>query len=132
MKVIGLNNRVCNWPPTGCIPSVDDLRPRSKLHLRARKLLCELYPTQSILEEIPIPGSRLHFDFYIPSKYLAIEVQGQQHTEQSSLFHSSKLDFVSTTKNDKRKVEWCNNNNIKLIYLNYNEDDIIWKQTILG
>ena len=78
MKVVDFNGREHNFPPTGHVPDLDDSRQRSEHHLDARKLLRSLYPTQRVLEEVPLPGVRLFADFYIPTRNAVIEVHGRQ------------------------------------------------------
>ena len=39
--------------------------------------------------------------------------------EQNSFFHDSKLDFIEGQKRDRRKIEWCELNNIIHIELPY-------------
>lgn len=123
MKVIDFNGRSYNFPPAGHVPDLDDERPRSKWHLGARSLLRQMYPTQRILEEVPLPGIRLFADFYIPDRQTIIEVHGRQHYEFVSHFHGSRMGFLQSKKNDGRKREWCELNNIKLIVLPYDKKD---------
>ena len=98
MKVIDLNGKAHNFPPTGHQPDYDDWRRRSEPHLHARRLLKELYPTQRILEE----------------------VHGRQHYEFVAHFHKDRWGFSRSKQNDSKKEEWCSINNIKYIVLPYN------------
>lgn len=130
MKVIDFNGNTCNWPPTGKQVAKNDRRPRSEYHLRARELLRSKYPTQAILEEVPLPGTGLFLDFYIPSAKLAIEVQGQQHTNYTPHFHGSKFGFEKSKQRDTKKKEWCDMNNISLIEFEYNKEDNEWQEKL--
>jgi hypothetical protein len=80
MKVVGLDGRSYNWDWRNKVPMADDTRPRSTYHLRARELLNKLFPCETILEEVYLPGSNnLSVDFYIPFYRTCVEVQGEQH-----------------------------------------------------
>ena len=128
MRVMGLDDKEYNWPPPEhrcCL-----VNKHSELHMRARAILKKLYPTMAILEEVPIPGSRLKLDFYVPSLELAIEVQGQQHTEFTPHFHKDKLAFAKARSNDRTKRYWCQDHNLRFIELHYDRTDAEWTQTI--
>lgn len=113
-------------------------RPCSKNHLRARALLRELFPRDTILEEVSLPGSKtqtrnsiLFADFYIPNRDLIVEVHGRQHYEHVPFFHKTKLDFYKAKARDRDKADWCSINNIKIITLKYSDNDNDWKRAIL-
>ena len=107
----------------------------SQLHIKARDLLKEVFPTSKFIEEVaftPKLGYRttLFLDFYNTLFKIAIEVQGQQHFSKSTLFDKNKLTPFIRQKNDELKREWCLINNIKLVYLNYNEDMNVWRKRL--
>jgi len=107
---------------------------RSSLHIQARALLKELYPMTQIVEEVSIPilpGQTIYFDFFIPLFKTFIEVQGQQHYEQSSLFHKNEADFLKQKKRDNDKVRWAELNGFTLIELPYDKIDE-WRNLLLN
>ena len=107
--------------------------PLRELHIQAREILYELFPTMQILEEVPIktrPNQNQFLDFYINKIKLAVEVHGQQHYKFNSLFHASAQDFLKQKKMDQDKKEWCELNNITYIELPFNEVKE-WKKTII-
>lgn len=129
MKIRDLDNEIQKWNLNGYMVKASDVRPRSKLHLRARNILVDLFPTVQILEEVAVPITRrekLFFDFYINTIKLVIEVHGQQHYKFNSLFHTSAQDFAQQKKRDFKKREWCEYNNITYVELPYNESDEEW------
>ena len=68
MKIRDLNNEIHSWKLNGYVVAANEMRPRSKLHLAARELLIELFPTVQVLEDFIVPLTRLdkgYFDFYI-------------------------------------------------------------------
>lgn len=67
---------------------------------------------------LPLP-----FDFYIESKNILIEVDGEGHYKICNFNNCSKetaeRTFNLTKRNDEIKTNYCNNNNIKLIRIPY-------------
>jgi hypothetical protein len=134
MKVRDLEGNITTWKLAGQIVTATDKRSRSKLHVKARKILYEMFPTMKILEEVPINprGNKTQYlDFYINQIKLAVEVHGQQHYKFNTMFHASARDFLNQKKNDADKQEWCWLNNITHIELPYNEDIEEWKNKII-
>jgi hypothetical protein len=66
----------------------------------------------------------LRFDFYLPEYNCCIEFNGIQHYEPSEFFGGVDA-FELNQIRDKIKKEYCDNNNIPLIIIRYDEDDII-------
>ena len=139
MKAKGINGKEYVWNLTSYDVFNDDSRKRSKYHIRARKLIKEIFNSYRILEEVKLPGSTslhrksvLYLDFYIPTISLAIEVHGQQHYEYSPFFHKNKADFLKSKTRDEDKIEWCDLNGIQLITLKYSESDDEWRKRING
>ena len=54
MKTRDLDGNIYNWKTQGTIVRSNEQRPRSKLHLTARSLLRNLYPTLQISEEVTV------------------------------------------------------------------------------
>ena len=106
-------------------------KSRSEFQAKVKTVLRELYKNYDILEDFPIPNSgNLSLDFFVPMLKLAIEVDGIQHTKFVPMFHRSRQDFVTQTKNDGRKQEWCEMNGIRLIRVPHTTTDI--KQMLSG
>jgi hypothetical protein len=107
----------------------------SQYHEKARELLTELFPFDKIYEEVRLPGSSssrnadLTADFFIPSKLLILEVQGEQHGKFNSFFYPTRLDFFKAQARDRSKKEWCEINGITLIELQYDKSSD-WTETI--
>lgn len=123
MKVSTIDGKKYVWKING-EEVVLDRRNRSSLHVEARAILREKFPTLQILEEVSIEvrrGKTLYLDFYIPVRRLAIEVHGEQHFAYSSFFHKSAQDFMQQKKNDGDKAEFCEINGIDLIILPFNQ-----------
>lgn len=132
MKFIGLDNRVYTLSVSEYIVYDNNTRKKSELHLRARKLIAQLYPCTTILEEVPLSGCKsertLLADFLIPSQKILVEVNGEQHYKYIKHFHGSVEGFKTSLKRDAKKREWCELNSITLIELPFGETDEQWSK----
>jgi very-short-patch-repair endonuclease len=64
---------------------------------------------------------RQHLDFYLPQYNIAIECQGEQHFKPIDHFGGQeKLEY--TQQMDTKKKQLCEENGVKLYYINYNDD----------
>jgi very-short-patch-repair endonuclease len=63
---------------------------------------------------------QLPFDFYLPDLNLCIEFDGRQHYESVQDF-GGDISLGETQKRDKIKTIYCEENNIKLLRIKYNE-----------
>lgn len=134
MQVIDLNGYTSDWKVRGHLVSSQTKRQaRSSLHLQARQLLHEVFPTMQIYEEVPLKlynSLTVYFDFVVPLRCTVIEVQGEQHFKFVPHFHSTRHHFIHQCHRDREKVEWCNLNDFNLIVLPYNEDIDVWRTKI--
>ena len=127
MIVVDLDNNKYDWK-YGVKDALMLDRQFSGLHVKARELVRERFPTLEILEEVPFKPrykdrKTLYIDFYLPLRKLAIEVQGEQHFKYTPQFHPSRLDFINQMRNDREKAEWCELNAIELILLDFDKVD---------
>lgn len=132
MQVKDLDGNFVPWHLTGNIVK-GRMENKSSLHLRARKLIKDFYPTMQILEEVSVPIKRsetLYLDFYLPLIKKCFETHGEQHYQFTPHYHSNRLAFLKAQKRDKDKQTWCELNGIEYIVLPYNEDDEAWKTRI--
>jgi hypothetical protein len=133
VKVLGLDGREYHWPPAGHVPLLSDGRPRSADHKRARLLLARLFPNDVRLEEVPLPGSgKLFCDFVLPNRRIVVEVNGPQHYEFVRHFHKTRLGFVQALARDRKKKEWSERNDLRLVEWPYFESDGEWERRILA
>ena len=66
-------------------------------------------------------GFYLKFDFYLPEYNTCIEFQGLQHFQPVKHFGGEE-DFVIRQKNDRKKKDYCDKHNIKLLYITYKDN----------
>ena len=94
---------------------------RGKFQTLVGSIIASIYPSDYILEEFPCVGERLHLDFFIPRKKIAVEVQGKQHHKFVEFFHGSADGFRAQRARDSRKSEWCELNEIRLVKIDVGE-----------
>ena len=134
MKVVGFDGREYSFAPSN---KQADVAFRSKLHEKAYDLIREIYPFESILQEVSLPGSytsrngTLRADFLLPVKRTVIEVHGEQHDKFNSFHYEDKAAFARAKMRDKKKKEWCELNNITYIELLWNESEDEWREKIV-
>lgn len=104
----------------------------SKLAEEVYEHLKELYPFEKIVKEhyVYFKNTRLFFDFYIKFLGILIECQGQQHFRYVKHFHADNKAFYAQKRRDNLKVEYCDSNNLTLVYF-YDKVDIITKDLVL-
>ena len=133
MKISDLDGNVHNWKIEGSTVRLNEQIPRSSLHLKARSLLRDIYPTLQISEEVQVYlriRKKAFLDFYINTIKTVIEVHGQQHYEFIPFYHGTRLGFAQAKKRDRDKVEWCEQNGITVIELPYSEKENEWRKRI--
>lgn len=96
---------------------------RGKFQSQVGAILTQTFPGYYVLEEFPCVGEGLFLDFFLPTKKLAVEVQGAQHFEFNAFFHKDKRAFARQKANDRRKEEWCEVNEIRLIKIKWGEKE---------
>jgi hypothetical protein len=119
MQVKDLDGNSSNWQLIGNI-SHGSVQNKSSLHLKARELIHECFPTLQVLEEVPVNIRRsetLYLDFYLPLIKRCVEVHGEQHYKFNRFFHNTPLGFIKHKKRDQEKRDWCELNGIEYIEL---------------
>lgn len=108
------NHRLGN----GC-PICNESKGERKIRMCLEKYNIK-YITQHTFDDCK--NSRpLPFDFYLPEHNICIEYNGMQHYRVVGHFGGEE-GFRQRVINDKIKVEYCNNNNIPLLIIKYNDD----------
>ena len=128
MLIKDLDGNSHSWNLRGNIAHAKNIN-KSSLHLRARNILSQQFPTLQILEEVPIPirkSETLYLDFYLPLNRICVEVHGEQHYKFVGHYHSNQLGFMKHKKRDRSKIEWCQINSIRYVELPFNETDDQW------
>ncbi len=134
MQVKDLDGNTSNWQLIGNIAHGSSVN-KSSLHIKARGLIHNIFPTLQVLEEVPIQVRRsetLYLDFYLPLTRKCIEVHGEQHYSFNRFYHNTVLGFLRHKKRDQDKQEWCEINGIEYIELPFNEKEEQWKERIIN
>lgn len=76
-------------------------------------------------------GNLLKFDFYLPDYNILIEYQGKQHYQNIEYF-GGQAGFEKRKFNDNQKVEYCKNNNLKLLLIPYTDYHLLNEEYILS
>lgn len=73
-------------------------------------------------------SKRYRYDFYLPTLNVVIECQGEQHFKPTDFASKGEEwannQFKKIIKSDKIKKDLCNDNNIGIYYINYNDENI--------
>jgi len=128
MITIDLNGKEVNWKP-----HARKRQQTSQLHANVREFLHSAYPTVAFIEEVGIPvrrGQTLYLDFFSPLLNLAVEAHGEQHYKFVQHFHGSRMNWARHRRRDAEKKEWCENNNITIIELPFDETNEQWLNRI--
>ena len=68
------------------------------------------------MREYNLYNTRLLFDFFLPDQNLAIEFDGPQHLEYDPWIHRDDYaNFEKQQQNDRKKDQWCQDNNIQMV-----------------
>lgn len=94
----------------GC-PKCNESRIESEI-----RLLCEHNNIEYIYQKTFPWMKNYRLDFFIPTKNIAIECQGEQHFKQIEFFDKTYEDFLKRKFRDKDKFNLCKDHNIKIIY----------------
>ena len=105
---------------------IEKFLQEKKIHYKAEYFFDDLY--------ISNPKGKLKFDFAIfnNNKLIGlIEYQGIQHFQPVNFFGGQE-GFEQQQIRDIKKKEYCQNHNIKLYYINYNEDTLDRMEVIIN
>lgn len=69
----------------------------------------------------------LRYDFYIPSKNLLIEYNGEQHQHWTKYYHKTYHDFLVQKHRDWLKRDYARKHNISFLVLWYFDKDYLQK-----
>lgn len=97
---------------------------RSKLEVNLDLALKELFPHDKAHEDfaIKIGKQTLFVDRMLPTRKIAIEVDGRQHDEYIQHFHKDSDGFQASKARDQLKNSWLEANGYVVIRIAYNEN----------
>lgn len=98
-----------------------DGKSKSIIQFKVKQFLKPFWRAHLVYEEFPVFGTRLQVDILNASYKIAIEVQGEQHS-QFHYFHGGEpMNYLTGVKRDVQKAEWLENNGFKLVEINHDE-----------
>jgi hypothetical protein len=123
MKFIGVDGKTHNVNiAANSYPMRSEGASKSSIQFQCGQLLRRAYPYSVILEEFPVPGSRLYVDFFMPELRVAFEIHGKQHDKFTAHFHGNIKGFNKSRVRDNDKAQWCLANDIKLYEIRSEEE----------
>lgn len=105
-------------------------KSRSNLQFRVKQFLKQYWENHIVYEEFPVFGSRMKVDIVNATKYIAVEVNGQQHGSFNKFFHNSRYGYFQSISRDVKKEEWLEKNGFDLITIEYDEVEDLTEQFI--
>ncbi len=100
-----------------------DRKCKSIIQYKVKQFLRPYWSGHVVYEEFPVYGSLLTVDILNASYKLAVEVQGEQHTEFHYFHGGEPMNYLAGIKRDVQKQEWLDKNGYQLIEINYDEID---------
>ena len=91
MKTRGLDGQVHNWKLHGYVVRASESRPRSKLHLKARTILKDIFPTVQILEEVAELAQGNEREFWFRQLAETLAAAAQEGTMPDALAQLERL-----------------------------------------
>jgi hypothetical protein len=130
MRLYNARGRLVNKNVTRYLIKWDG-KSKSNIQFRVKQFLKPFWRGHIVYEEFPVYGTLMTVDLLNASYKIAIEVQGQQHTE-FHYFHGGKpVNYLDAIKRDVKKQEWLQKNDFQLIEINYDEIDSLSCQFFL-
>ncbi len=98
-------------------------KSRSNLQHKVKQFLKTFWEHHIVYEEFPVFGSRMKVDIVNITKYIAVEVNGQQHSSFNKFFHNSRYGYFQSISRDVKKEDWLEKNGFTLLTIEYDEVD---------
>lgn len=109
-----------------------DAPSRSKCQFKVKQFLEPYWYSHIVYEEFPVFSSRMTVDFLNATYRIAIEVQGNQHSEFNPFFfQNSRAKYLKQIQNDAKKRQWLELNEFNLCEIYQGEVDILSEKFFL-
>ena len=129
MRLYSINGRLVSKNVTKY--KIDwDKKCRSKIQFNVKTFFKDYWENHICYEEFPVFGSRMKVDIVNATKYIAVEVNGQQHGSFNKFFHNSRYGYFQSISRDVKKEEWLEKNGFDLITIEYDEVEDLTEQFI--
>lgn len=91
-------------------------KSRSNYQREVKFFLYPFWKSHIVYEEFPVVGTKMTLDFVNLTRRIALEIQGEQHSNFNPFFHNGEpMNYYNQLKRDVDKAKWCELNNLKLI-----------------
>ena len=107
-----------------------DKKSRSNLQFKVKQFLKPFWEKHIVYEEFPVFGTRMKVDIVNVTKFIAVEVNGQQHGSYNKFFHNSRYGYFQSISRDVKKEEWLEKNGFEVITVEYDEVDFLTEEFI--
>ena len=112
------------WCPS-CEEFSHENETKKLAELLLKKPFAKVYPKWLLNSR----GNQMELDMYNEELKLGIEFNGQQHYEFTKVFHKDEKDLMTRIKDDKKKLQLCKDNGVKLLVVPY---DVNMKEHLLN
>lgn len=109
---------------------IDWDRRVSKPQKKTKDALRNLWASDYVLEEFPIPGSKKRIDLLNWTKKIVIEVSPSGSHEYNDFFHKSRSSFCRLLRVDQEKRTWAFDNNFSYLVLGDEELSNLTEESI--
>jgi len=108
-----------------------DGKSLSNLQFKTKQFLKTFWLGHFVYEEFPVYGTAMSVDILNATRKIAVEVQGQQHSQLHKFFHDgSPNKFLESLARDKKKKDWLEYNGFILLEIEYDQVDSLSKKFI--
>ena len=107
-----------------------DGKSKSNLQFEVKKFFKPFWKGCIVYEEFPVYGTLLKVDILNATLKIAIEVNGPQHSQFHYFHGGNPMEYLKAVKLDIQKVEWLEQNNFKLIEINWDEVPLLTKEFV--
>lgn len=111
---------------SGC-PVCNESKGERRIREYLDDINIEFVPQKEFDNLIGTGGGNLSYDFYLPKQNILIEYQGKQHEQFVKMIHLEKENFLKQLEHDRRKREYAEIHNIKLLEIWYWDFDKVEK-----
>lgn len=122
MTLLNTRGKLCKKNVTPYIVKWDG-QCKSILQFRVKQFLKPYWRAHVVYEEFPVFGTLLRVDILNATYRIAVEVQGEQHSEFHYFHQGEPMNYLNGIKRDMVKYEWLEKNNFQIVEINYDEVD---------
>lgn len=116
VRLLNTNGKLINRNVTKYLIKWDE-GSLSQAQFKVKQFVKRYWCASICYEEFPVYGSRMKVDLVNMTKKIAIEVNGEQHSEFHYFHNGSRIKYLNQIKNDVSKSKWLKLNNFKEVII---------------